>query len=149
MKKIRFNVVITIGIVIMGIISCTSSPTKKAEVLQDAKENVLVAEQGLNQAVNDSINEYTRYKMEAEAKLAENDLKIAALKTNMKAEKIETRTNYEKQLNELEQKNAALKVSISEYKENEVNKCEKFKAVINQDIEEIKLAITRMSENRK
>jgi hypothetical protein len=42
-----------------------------------------------------------------------------------------------------------LKVSISEYKENDVNKWEKFKELVNQDIEEIKLAISRMSENRK
>ena len=137
------------GIAMLGIVSCTNSPSKKADVLEDAKENVLEAEQGLDKAVNDSINEYARYKMEAEAKLVENDLKIAALKTNMKAERIEVRTNYEKQLNELEQKNAALKVSISEYQESDVNKWEKFKAIVNQDIEEIKLAITRMSENRK
>ena len=149
MKTIRFNVVIIICIVMTGMISCTNSPTQKAENLEDAKENVLVAEQDLNQAVSDSINEYTRYKIEAETKLIENDQKIAALKTNMKAERIEVRAKYEKDLLELEQKNAALKVSISEYKENDVNKWEKFKALINQDIEEIKLAITRMSENRK
>jgi hypothetical protein len=149
MKTTRFNVVIVIGIAIMGMISCTNSPTKKAEVLEDAKENVLVAEQDLNQAVSDSINEYARYKMEAETKLIENDLKIAALKTNMKAERIEVRTKYEKELNELEKKNANLKVSISEYKEDDVNKWEKFKELVNQDIEEIKLAISRMSENRK
>jgi len=149
MKTTRFNVVIVIGIAIMGMISCTNSPTKKAEVLEDAKDNVLVAEQDLNQAVSDSINEYTRYKMEAETKLIENDLKIAALKNNMKAERIEVRTKYEKELNELEKKNANLKVSISEYKEDDVNKWEKFKELVNQDIEEIKLAISRMSENRK
>ncbi|MEA4982221.1 MAG: hypothetical protein VB066_05835 [Paludibacter sp.] len=149
MKTIRFKVAMLTGIAMLGIVSCTNSPSKKAEVLEDAKENVLEAEQGLDKAVNDSINEYARYKMEAEAKLVENDLKIAALKTNMKAERIEVRTNYEKQLNELEQKNAALKVSISEYQESDVNKWEKFKAIVNQDIEEIKLAITRMSENRK
>ena len=149
MKTTRFNVVIVIGIAIMGMISCTNSPTKKAEVLENAKDNVLVAEQDLNQAVSDSINEYTRYKMEAETKLIENDLKIAALKTNMKAERIEVRTKYEKELTELEQKNAALKVSISEYKENDASKWEKFKELVNQDIEEIKLAISRMSENRK
>jgi len=149
MKTIRFKVAMLTGIAMLGIVSCTNSPSKKADVLEDAKENVLEAEQGLDKAVNDSINEYARYKMEAEAKLVENDLKIAALKTNMKAERIEVRTNYEKQLNELEQKNAALKVSISEYQESDVNKWEKFKAIVNQDIEEIKLAITRMSENRK
>lgn len=149
MKTTRFNVVIVIGIAIMGMISCTNSPSKKAEVLEDAKDNVLVAEQDLNQAVSDSINEYARYKMEAETKLIENDLKIAALKSNMKAERIEVRTKYEKELNELEKKNANLKVSISEYKEDDINKWEKFKELVNQDIEEIKLAISRMSENRK
>ena len=149
MKTIRFKVAMLTGIAMLGIVSCTNSPSKKAEVLEDAKENVLEAEQGLDKAVNDSINEYERYKMEAEAKLVENDLKIAALKTNMKAERIEVRTNYEKQLNELEQRNAALKVSISEYQESDINKWEKFKSIVNQDIEEIKLAITRMSENRK
>jgi hypothetical protein len=132
----------------MGI-SCTSSPAKKAEVLEDAKENVVVAEQEYHTAVNDSIDEYTRYKSDTEAILVENELKIAALKTELKADKIEVRTKYEKQLTELEQKNAALKVNVSEYNDKDISKWEKFKELMNQDIEEIKLAISKMAENRK
>lgn len=149
MKTRKIYVLFIISIVIMGMISCTNSPEKKAEVLENAKENVVVAEQDYNAAVNDSIDEYIRYKTETEAKLVENELKIAALKRELKAEKNEVRTKYEKQLTELEQKNAALKVNVSEYNDKDVSKWEKFKKLMDQDIEEIKVAISKMAENRK
>jgi len=74
------------GIVILGIAGC-NSPKQKAEKLENAEENVIEAQQELNEAVIDSTNEYDRFKAESEAKLIANDVKIAALKDQLKTDK--------------------------------------------------------------
>jgi len=135
------------GIVILGIAGC-NSPKQKAEKLENAEENVIEAQQELNEAVIDSTNEYDRFKAESEAKLIANDVKIAALKDQLKADKKEIRTKYEKQLTELEQKNAKLKSNIAEYKETDKNKWEKFKVSFNEDLDALGKAISGIATDK-
>lgn len=135
------------GIVILGIVGC-NSPKQKAEKLENAEENVIEAQQELNEAVIDSTNEYDRFKAESEAKLIANDVKIAALKDQLKADKKEIRTKYEKQLTELEQKNAKLKSNIAEYKETDKNKWEKFKVSFNEDLDALGKAISGIATDK-
>ena len=135
------------GIVILGIAGC-NSPKQKAEKLENAEENVIEAQQELNEAVIDSTNEYDRFKAESEAKLIANDVKIAALKDQLKADKKEIRTKYEKQLTELEQKNAKLKSNIAEYKETDKSNWEKFKVSFNEDLDALGKAISGMATDK-
>ena len=135
------------GIVILGIVGC-NSPKQKAEKLENAEENVIEAQQELNEAVIDSTNEYDRFKAESEAKLIANDVKIAALKDQLKTDKKEIRTKYEKQLTELEQKNAKLKSNIAEYKETDKNKWEKFKVSFNEDLDALGKAISGIATDK-
>ncbi len=135
------------GIVILGIAGC-NSPKQKAEKLENAEENVIEAQQELNEAVIDSTNEYDRFKAESEAKLIANDVKIAALKDQLKTDKKEIRTKYEKQLTELEQKNAKLKSNIAEYKETDKNKWEKFKVSFNEDLDALGKAISGIATDK-
>ncbi len=148
MKATNLKTMTLACIVAMEIISC-SSPKQKAENLENAKENLINAQDDLDKAVLDSTNEYDRYKIESEAKLKANDLKIAELKVKMKADKLEIRTKYEKQLNELEMKNAKLKTNIEDYKETNKNKWEIFKSNLNKEIEDIGKAITKMTEENQ
>ncbi|MBP8967360.1 MAG: hypothetical protein KBG33_08215 [Paludibacteraceae bacterium] len=148
MKATNLKTITLACIVAMEIISC-SSPKQKAENLENAKENLINAQDDLDKAVLDSTNEYDRYKIESEAKLKANDLKIAELKVKMKADKLEIRTKYEKQLNELEMKNAKLKTNIEDYKETDKNKWEIFKSNLNKEIEDIGKAITKMTEENQ
>lgn len=148
MKATNLKTITLACIVAMEIISC-SSPKQKAENLENAKENLINAQDDLDKAVLDSTNEYDRYKIESEAKLKANDLKIAELKVKMKADKLEIRTKYEKQLNELEMKNAKLKTNIEDYKETNKNKWEIFKSNLNKEIEDIGKAITKMTEENQ
>ncbi|MEA4849876.1 MAG: hypothetical protein VB126_00280 [Paludibacter sp.] len=135
------------GIVILGIAGC-NSPKQKAEKLENAEENVIEAQQELNEAVIDSTNEYDRFKAESEAKLIANDVKIAALKDQLKADKKEIRTKYEKQLTELEQKNAKLKSNIAEYKETDKSNWEKFKVNFNEDLDALGKAISGIATDK-
>ena len=135
------------GIVILGIAGC-NSPKQKAEKLENAEENVIEAQQELNEAVIDSTNEYDRFKAESEAKLIANDVKIAALKDQLKTDKKEIRTKYEKQLTELEQKNAKLKSNIAEYKETDKSKWEKFKVSFNEDLDALGKAISGIATDK-
>lgn len=135
------------GIVILGIAGC-NSPKQKAEKLENAEENVIEAQQELNEAVIDSTNEYDRFKAESEAKLIANDVKIAALKDQLKTDKKEIRTKYEKQLTELEQKNAKLKSNIAEYKETDKSNWEKFKVSFNEDLDALGKAISGIATDK-
>jgi hypothetical protein len=81
MKHTNLKLAILACMVIFATISC-NSPKQKAENLQNAEEKVVVAQEALDKDVLDSTNEYARYKIESEAKLKANDMKIAELKVN-------------------------------------------------------------------
>lgn len=124
MKPTKFTLVALGCMAVFGLSNCKNTPTEKAESVEEAQENLFVAEQDYQEAVIDSTNEYARYKLESDEKLKANDQKIAELKANLKAKKLKDRTNYEIKLNELEQKNTKLKASIANYKESDKNKWE-------------------------
>jgi len=148
MKTTTLKTAILASIILIGMTNCNNSPKQKAEKLENAQENVNVAEKDLQKAVQDSTNEYIRYKSESETKLKANDLKIAELKANLKAEKAEIRTKYEKQLNELDKKNQELKLSITNYKESDKNKWEKFKESFNQDLNKLAQALSSVADKK-
>lgn len=148
MKTTKLKVVALACLMIFGMSYCKNSPAEKAEDVEDAQEELSIAEDDLQKALIDSTNEYTRYKIESETKLKENDVKIADLKTKLKAEKLEIRTKYEKELSEIELKNSKLKTSIADYKETDENKWEKFKTNFNNELNEIGKSITKMTEQK-
>lgn len=148
MKTISLKVAALAFITIFGMSNCKNSPADKAQKVENAQENLNTAEQDLHAAVVDSTNEYDRYKMESEAKLKENDLKIAQLKANLKSDKAEIRTKYENELTSLENKNAKLRTSIADYKETDKNKWEKFKSNFNHDLDELGQSISRIANKK-
>lgn len=148
MKTTNLKVAAMACVMIFGMSYCKNSPAEKAENVENAQEELVVAENELQKAVTDSTNEYTRYRIESEAKLKANDLKIVELKAKLKAEKLEIRTKYEKDLLELELKNSKLKTSIADYKETDENKWEKFKTNFNNELNELGKSITKMTEQK-
>ena len=148
MKTKKLKVTAIACILIFGMSSCINSPSKKAENVENAQKDLNKAEESLQKSVVDSTNEYARYKAESEAKLQENDLKIAQIKTKLKTDKIKINAKYEKDLAELELKNSNLKISIEDYKETDKNKWEKFKTNFNHDLDEVGKSISKMSENK-
>lgn len=148
MKTLNFKVATLACIMVFGMSNCKNSPADKAQKVENAQEDLNTAEQNLQKSVLDSTNEYDRYKMDSEAKLKENDLKIAELKANLKSDKAEIRIKYENELTELEMKNSKLKTSIADYKETDKNKWEKFKTNFNHDLDELGQSISRMANKK-
>lgn len=148
MKHSKLKAALFMAVVAIAAVGC-NSPQQKADKLQSAEENVIVAQDELDQAIMDSTNEYTRFKIESETKLIENDVKIAELKAKLKSDKIEIRNKYEKELLELETKNATLKVNMSEYQESDKSQWEKFKVSFNDDMDELGKSISKMADENR
>lgn len=126
-------------------ISCTSSPQKEAEKVENAKEAVVDAKIDLAKARQDSADDYNQYKLASETRIRENDSLIADLKTRIKEEKKEARSAYERQVKILDEKNEKLKATIHAYKEDDKNKWQSFKLKFNQDMDELGKSISKMA----
>ena len=96
--------------------SCQSS--KKIESardnLQDARENVVEANNELSLALNDSIQQF---KKESKEKISSYEKTIAEFKIKIANAKKENKAQYEKKLAWLEQKNSDMKKKLEDYKD--------------------------------
>jgi len=129
----KYTILILVVTVFMtGIIlsSCQSS-TKKVE---NARNKVIEAELGLNQALKDSIQQY---KKESEEKISYYEKSIAEFKAKIANRKKEDKAIYEKKLAMLEQKNTELKKILSDYKDEGQDKWTSFKNEFNHDMDEL------------
>ena len=142
MKKSILKITFLGLIVAATITSCNSS----SEKVENAKADVVDANVNLNKAIQDSINEYKKFKTASEMRIDENEKKIAELKEQIKAEKAETRSMKESLLTELAIKNAKLKANIAEYKETGKDKWDAFKLSFNKDLDEVGKSISTMAE---
>lgn len=94
------------------------------------------------------ITEWQNYKNEANKAIAENDTKILELRMGLKKTGKQLDKAYEKSVNELEEKNAALKRKIKDYKINDSN-WDSFKREFESDMEGIGKAFKDLTINNK
>jgi hypothetical protein len=111
---------------------CNVNREKKVE---DAKENVKEADQNLINAQDQYEKDWQQFKNEAELKIATNEKSIDELKAEIKTASVKFRTNYEKEVVVLEQKNIELKKKVREYKYEGKDKWEEFKKGFNRDVD--------------
>lgn len=149
MKKNILKLSFVACIAIMGLASCNSTPEKKAEDVEAAKENLIDAQDDLQQARIDSINDYNDFQKESEMKLQSNDESIALLKEKIKTEKKEVRIKLEENLDALKEKNAKLKIRMAEYKSEGKTNWEEFKQDVNKEIDELGKAISEAAQKNK
>ncbi len=145
MKINRLRIAMIVCITTVAMMSCNNSPEKKAEKVEDAKEAVVNATNDLDKARQDSADEYNQYKVASDSRIRENDSLLVVLKARIKEEKREARITYEKELNQLEEKNEKLKARIHGYKENDKNKWESFKLGFNQDMDALGKSISALA----
>ncbi len=129
--------------------SCSNSPEQKAQNVEEAKTDLVVAKKELQQARLDSMKEYLNFKEASERKLNDNDAQIATLKYQIKSQKAEMQMDYNKQLEVLTQKNENLKAGIRNYKESTKEKWETFKMNFNEDLDSLGRTISMMSQKNK
>ena len=113
--------------------SCNTSATK----VENARENVVKANQDLDQANREYLADVENYKKETAARIAANDQTISDLKASMAHEKRVVKAGYKKNVEELEQKNAEMKMKIEGYKVEGKDKWQIFKAEFSHDMDEL------------
>ena len=144
--RILFNVLLAV-LVSIFISSCNKSPKAKEEVLNNAKQDVVIANDDLNEATSDSIVEFNKYKTSIQTKLAENEKVISDLKASIKAEDRKTQTLYNKQLENLQLRNTELKLKIETYKQGPTQKWELFKVDFNKELDKLGKSISSTANN--
>jgi len=137
MKKIFIIMALIVFVAGTVFTSCQSSASKVDEAkdnLQVATENVIVANQELNQALKDSI---TQFRISAKEKIKSNEEKIAALKVRIAKENAKTKINNDKKLAALEQKNKDMVNRLDNYNDIQQEKWDAFKVEYNHDMDEL------------
>ena len=127
--------------------NCNKSPKAKEDDLNNAKQEVVVAKDDLDEATTDSVYAFNKYKSSIQIKLVENEKLITNLKTNLKNKDRKTQTLYYKQLENLQLKNTELKLKIENYKQGASQKWELFKVDFNNDLDQLGKCISKMANN--
>lgn len=123
-----------------------SSCNSAAEKVSDAKEEVQEAQQDLNEANQNYAEQYSKFKIETDAKISANDQMIADLKTYSNAKKKEAKMEYDNAIMEMEQKNNEMKAKMENYKEEGNDNWNAFKEEFNHDMNEIGESLKSLTE---
>lgn len=125
--------VLAVGTIFMGsLVTSCSSPAEKVE---NAQENVVDANQKLDEANEDYLVDVENYRRETAEKITANEKSLAEFKLRIASEKQEAREDYNKKLAELEQKNADMKKKMDDYKVDGRENWERFKVEYNHDMD--------------
>jgi hypothetical protein len=125
-------------IIILGIltsiifISCKSAQQKE----ETAKENVVEARQDLRDTKISNANEWLTFKSESQAKILDNEKRIAELKIKMNKPDNTFDGLYRTRIEKLEAKNNELESKLNNYDGNETE-WKTFKSDFNRDMNEI------------
>jgi hypothetical protein len=133
--------------------SCKSNSEKEedaVENVQDAKENLEDVTEDIN---NDAITkandeEWQTYKAEANKTIAENEARIIALKNAKNKAGTTFDATYKKNIETLEDRNAALKSKIEDYENNQTD-WSSFKREFDSDMNELGEALKDLTVNNK
>ena len=136
-------------ILLTGMVSCTGTPKDEAQKVEDAKVNVIAAQNDLDKARDDSAKEFQAYKDASDLRIQENENKIADLTEAIRAEKAETRSAHQKEVDELDAQNAKMTLRIKEFKEDSKVAWDKFKVGFNKDMDKLGTAISSISLKTK
>jgi Holliday junction resolvase RusA-like endonuclease len=132
----KINIYITsfvTGMIILAI-SC-SSPVQKAE------QDVAKANEALEQAKLDSINDYQQFRRESEEKMTRNAEVMAAYQKNVKEGKQKITAADKKMMAELEQENEMMQMKLNSFTSESKEEWAAFKTEYNHDMDNLGKAI--------
>jgi hypothetical protein len=113
-------------------ISCKSAAQKEST----AKQNVAEAKQDLKETKASNAKEWAEFKVESQAKIVDNEKRIAELKVKMNKPGNTFDGLYRTRIEKLEAKNTELKSKLNNYDGNETE-WKTFKSDFNRDMKEI------------
>ncbi len=149
MKKYSIKTILSIGVVVFFVTSCTNSPTAKEKDVKDATQNLIDAESDLEQAEYDSINDFNTYKESIQLKLFENQKVISDLKLKIASKGKVERDIDEVEINKLEKRNKDLKLKIENYEQGPEQKWALFKVDFNYELDALGKSISSMADRNK
>jgi hypothetical protein len=123
------------------ITSCNTS----AEKVENAEENVLVANRDLDQANQEYLADISNYRQETASRVAANELIIKDFNARIAHDKKAAKAEYKKKITALEQKNHEMKMKMDNYKEDGKDKWLAFKAEFSHDMDEMGKAFKDMT----
>ena len=115
------------------LISC-ASPSEKVE---NAKEDVVDANNKLDTAIKNYQADINAYKIETASKIAANELDIKNFNSKIENEKKELRASYLSKIEVLEKKNRDLKNKLDNYQDDGNDKWRTFKAEFGKEMDDL------------
>ncbi len=125
--------------------SCTSTPTEK---LVSAQETAKQANNDLEKAKVEYLNEIDSYRKEANDKIAANDKSIAEFKARVANEKNDVKAEYKLKIAELDLKNSDMKKQINDYKADSKEKWETFKIQFTQSMNDLGVSFKNLAASK-
>lgn len=122
--------------------SCTSSEDK----VQQAEENVVDANQKLEDASLDYKVEMKMYKQENLAKIEANEAIIRDFNTRIASQKKEAKEDYQVKIATLEAKNTDLKKKLDGYNLEGKDSWDKFKSDFNKELNDLALSVQELTK---
>jgi hypothetical protein len=122
---------------------CTTAEQR----VKDAEEDVVEANEALEQANADYLADMEKFRQEAEERTITNDQMIAEFRSRIATEKASVRASYEKKIASLEESNARLKQRMADYKEDGSDNWYAFKHEFNRDMNELGKALADFTKS--
>jgi len=117
---------------------------KKAK---SARKEMKCAKKNLSEAKKDSVAEFAEFRKEAEIKIADNQAKIAELKTKKREDNKDTQEAYDKKVLALEQKNNDLRIKMAGASDAKPSAWASYKREFSHDMEEFGKAFKSIGQN--
>lgn len=140
MNNFKIIVFASAFIMLTFLVGCQSEGEKVDDArmeLQTSKDNVIQAKTELTQAIKDSTEEYQNFKMQSELRILQHEKDIAELKLQIAKTNKTTKSNYEKMIVDLEQKNYLLKENLKTYNEKGKENWEAFKIKFSRNMDDL------------
>lgn len=153
MKKSFFLIILFVFCTNVFFTSC--KPYTKEEIqaqdnFEDKNENAKKATQDLAAAKRAATEEeWMSFKKKTDSAIHSNGIRIDELKLKLKKTGKDIDSSYEKNIDTLKQKNAALKVKLTTYKNDANADWESFKREFNYDMDKLGEALKGLTVNNK
>lgn len=135
-RTVLFMGIFSVGLG-MFVASC-NSPEQK---LENAKQDVIEANDALDDANAEYLADIEKTRKETNAKIIANEKSIAEFNKRIEKEKVEARADYKKKIAELDARNNDLKRRMDNYKAQGKDDWSSFKEDFNQEMNDLLIAL--------
>jgi TolA-binding protein len=135
---------VLIILMLLSFAACNSP----SEDVKKAEDNVEKANSELVQAEQDFALDMENYRNETKTRIARNDSSIREFKARIRNDKREAKSDYEKEIAELENKNTDMKKRIEDYKAATNEEWQSFKSSFKKEMDDLDEAVKRIFDDK-